>query len=82
MSKVKTVVPKVPSAKTLARYQTHLDALRNPEAKAMLLEAARIHDENEDRDDRQTAAALDELSPHARAAVERLLGKTKDFEAV
>jgi hypothetical protein len=52
----------------------------NPEAKAMLLESARIHDENEDRADQMAAKALDELSPHARAAFERLLGKAHDPE--
>lgn len=80
-----TVVPSVPSAKVLARFQHYFenfpkltpDAL-NPEAKAMLLESARIHDENEDRNDQLSAKALDELSPHARAAVERILGTPKD----
>lgn len=52
----------------------------NPETKAMLLESARIHDENEDRADQLSAKALDELSPHARAALNRLLGKAPDPE--
>lgn len=52
----------------------------NPETKAMLLESARIHDENEDRADQLDAKALDELSPHARAAMDRLLGKACDPE--
>lgn len=64
-----------------AYAQERLSAINvTPEAKAMLLESARIHDENEDRDDRQTAAALDELSPHTRAALDRLLGKAHDPE--
>lgn len=46
----------------------------------MLLESARIHDENEDRADQLDAKALDELSPHARAALNRLLGKAHDPE--
>ena len=45
-----------------------------PSAKVL----ARIHDENEDRNDQLSAKALDELSPHARAAVERILGTPKD----
>jgi hypothetical protein len=81
------VVPSVPSAKVLSRFQHYFenfpkltpDAL-NPEAKAMLLESARIHDENEDRADQLSAKALDELSPHARAALDRLLGKAHDPE--
>lgn len=52
----------------------------NPEAKAMLLESARIHDENEDRADQLDAKAFDELSPHTRAAMNRLLGKAHDPE--
>lgn len=52
----------------------------NPEAKAMLLESARIHDENEERADRLAAKAFDELSPHARVALERLIGKPRDPE--
>lgn len=86
MSKA-TVVPRVPSAKVLARFQNYFenfpkltpDAV-NPEAKAMLLESSRVHDENEDRDDQLSANALDELSPHARAALNRLLGKAQDPE--
>lgn len=104
MSKASVIVPKVPSAKVLARYrnqmdgvsnaqtpsfaeysaayaQEHLSAINvNPEAKAMLLESARIHDENEDRSDKLAQSALDELSPHARAALNRLLGKAHDPE--
>lgn len=82
-----TVVPSVPSAKVLARFQHYFenfpkltpDSL-NPEAKAMLLESARIHDENEDRNDQLSAKSLDELSPHARAALNRMLGKAHDPE--
>lgn len=106
MSKANVVVPKVPSAKILARYQdrfarlqvtpekmhAYLDKLHevypmtsmniemNPETKAMLLESARVHDEMEDRSDRLAQAALDELSPHARAALNRLLGTPHDPE--
>lgn len=86
MSKA-TVVPSVPSAKVLARFQHYFDNFPkpnpdsvNPEAKAMLLESARIHDENEDRAVQLDAKALDELSPHARAALNRLLGKAHDPE--
>ena len=103
MSKSNVVVPKVPSAKILARYadrfarlqvtpekmQDYLAKLHaiapkniemNPETKAMLLESARVHDEMEDRSDRLAQAALDELSPHARAALNRLLGTPRDPE--
>lgn len=106
MSKSNVVVPKVPSAKILARYQERFDRLQvtpekmhayleklnevfpassmdvemNPETKAMLLESARIHDEMEDRSDRIAETALDELSPHARAALNRLLGTPRDPE--
>lgn len=52
----------------------------NPEAKAMLLESARIHDENEDRANQVADKALDELSPHARAALSRFFGKAHDPE--
>lgn len=52
----------------------------NPEAKAMLLESARIHDENEDRADQLSVKDFDELSPHARAALSRLFGKAHDPE--
>lgn len=84
MSKSNVVVPKVASAKVLARYRVHLDALTNlkanPEANAMLLEASRIHDEHEDRVTQISEAALDELSPHARAALNRLLGTPRHPE--
>lgn len=104
MSKSKPVVPKVPSAKVLARYSNYLatvskvslsdhtiavssesrrlmgDIEMNPETKAMLLESARVHDEMEDRSDCMVASALDELSPHARAALNRLLGTPRDPE--
>jgi hypothetical protein len=102
-----TVVPSVPSAKVLARFQHYFetfpkvtskevdehsmevsrcthnlmgDLKLNPEAKAMLLESARIHDENEDRAYQLSIKALDELSPHARAALDRLIGKAHDPE--
>jgi len=103
MSKANVVVPKIPSAKILARYADRFAQLQvtpekmhdylaklhevnppsiemNPETKAMLLESARIHDEAEDRADCIAQSALDELSPHARAALNRLLGTPLDPE--
>lgn len=84
MSKSNVVVPKVASAKVLARYSAHFDALTNtkvnPEAKAMLLESTYLHDKHEDRMDHVSATALDDLSPHARAALNRLLGTPRNPE--
>lgn len=74
-----TVVPKVPSAKVLNRFKDYFDSIpklvsaSDDDLPAM----SRIHDENEDR---QTSVVLDDLSPHARAAFNRLLGTPHDPE--
>lgn len=85
MSKVKTVVPKVPSAKVLARYQDHLKGLTSHSVQNHSVGVTRhamnlcqIHDDNEDKHANVTPESLKALSPHARAAYERILGTPKD----
>lgn len=44
------------------------------------INVANVHSDNEDNSTNITPAALDLLSPHARAALERILGKPHNPE--
>lgn len=74
-----TVVPKVPSAKVLNRFKDYFDSIPKLVSASDddIHTPSRIHDENEDR---KTPVILDDLSPHARSALDRLLGKAHDPE--
>lgn len=82
-------VPKAPSKKAIQQYRNYLDQLKGvtPErVQAHSVEVSHqmglIHDQNEERQNPSPAALIevqDILSPHARSALDRILGKPKDL---
>lgn len=85
-------VPKAPSKKAIQQYRSYLDQLKGVtpnQVQAHSVEVNRqmglAHDQNEDKQTPSPAALIevqDILSPHARSALDRILGKPRDFEEI
>ena len=83
-------VPKTPSKKAIQQYRSYLDQLKGvaPEqVQEHSVEVSRqmglVHDQNEDKQTPSPEALIevqDILSPHARSALDRILGKPKDLD--
>lgn len=79
-------VPKNPSKKAIAQYRTYLDQLKGSEpVSVQVQQAGVVHDLNEDQQTPSSEALVevrDILSPHARSALDRILGKPRDCEEI
>jgi len=83
-------VPKVPSKKVLQRYSSYFEQLKGAapaqdQDPSVAHQMGLVHDQNEDQQtphSESVAEVIDILSPHARFALERLLGKPKDCEEI
>lgn len=79
-------VPKVSSKKAIAQYRTYLDQLKGSDPVAVQVQQAGVvHDMNEAQQIPTSDALVkvqDILSPHARSALDRILGKPRDCEEI
>lgn len=83
-------VQKTPSVEAMQRYGKHLDELNaasSEQVQSHSVEVDRqmglIHDQNEEQQNASSVAlnhVSDILSPHARYALDRILGKPKDWD--